>query len=351
MKKILIPLAGLAAVAVFVSIAAFGVLTGSGQALQAQAAAGGVCQTGGNQGGDSALAAPGPQAKGVLSYLQVAKAAYAAGFRGRDVVIAVAVAQAESGHDPRAVNQNTNGTQDLGLFQINTIHGAILKSGDPFSAADNARMAFQVFTDAGSRWGPWVTYWSGSYRKFMDEAQAAVEGVDTGAQKPSAPSLTGLFDQVGCSGQQVVDGAQLADPGSGPQGSDGLTPRAEAVKAATLQRWGCAKTAAPCVSTVGGYAPRNIAGTGTPSDHASGNADDIMLPADYSSSAARALGDTMADFWVQHASQAGVHYVIFNHRIWSAEKAAQGWRPYQHPSGLHSPTLDHENHVHVSVLH
>lgn len=307
---------------------------GSGALDAASVTQVGVCMP------DARLAAPGPAAgrSGSVSMGQVITAAYAAGFRGDDLVIAGAVAKAESDLHPRAVNQNTNGTQDLGTWQINTIHGAILRSGDPFALADNARMAFQIWNDAGQRWGPWVTFWSGSYAKFMDEARAAVQG------------KADIFTADGCNGAAQVSGAGLADPGAGPQGSDGLTPRAEAVKAATLQHWGCKTEVHPCISTVGGYAPRNIAGTSIPSDHASGNADDIMLP-DYTAAPSRTLGNEIAQFWVDNATKTGVHYVIFNHRIWSKEKAAQGWRPYQHPGGGHSPTLDHENHVHVSVLH
>lgn len=353
MKRALGAVAFLLAGCAFVVFTAFGqVASSTAGAMQAQALSGGVCASGAGNA-DSVLAPPGKSAgsNAPLSYLQVAKAAYAAGFRGEDLVIAGAVATAESGRVPRSTNQNTNGTRDLGLFQINTIHTAILASGDPMDAADNARMAFQVFTDAGSRWGPWVTFWSGSYRQFLDASRAAVEGSDLTADRSGneTPSLTGLFGKIGCDGQQAVDGG-VTDPGSGAQGSDGLTPRAAAVKASTLSRWGCAKISAPCISTIGGYAPRNIAGTGTPSDHASGNADDIMVP-DWNRDTGKALGDSIANFWVANASKAGVHYVIWNAKIWSTEHSTEGWRTYHHPSGTSSPTLDHLNHVHVSVVH
>lgn len=337
LAAVLVLVAGFMAVTVVLAAA----MGGAGQSLQAQAAGAPACVT----GADQALAPPGPSAASSmatrLTGAQVAKAAYAAGFRGEDLVIAVAVARAESDWHPRWTNANNNGSTDFGLFQINSIHSALLAKGDWRDPTDNARMAYQVWTAAGQRWGPWVTFWRGTYRAFVGDARAAVEG--------SSGSLTGLLDRAGCSGAVVVAGG-LTDPGTGAQGSDGLTPRAEAVKAATLQRWGCKTEADPCISTIGGYAPRMIAGTGTPSDHASGNADDIMLP-DYTSGASRSLGNSIAQFWVDNAARAGIHYVIFNHQIWSREHSNEGWRPYRHPSGAHSPTLDHENHVHVSVLH
>lgn len=253
----------------------------------------------------------------------VAQAAYRAGFRGADLVIAVAVAKAESGWDPSATNANTNGSTDYGLFQINSVHAAILAGGDWSDPQDNAVMAHQVWLDAGSSWSPWVTYWSGSYRQWMRDATAATSGV------------------AGC--------PAVTDPGPGPQGTDGLTPRAAAVKATTIQRWGCARKAAPCVPYVGGFARRNIAGTNVPSDHSTGNAADVMLPADYRSADANALGWEVARFWQENAGHAGIKYIIFDAKIWDPRRGA-GWRPYLHPGGTYSDVLQHLNHVHISVL-
>lgn len=111
---------------------------------------------------------PMPKA-GVLDAAAVAAIAYNAGWRGQDINIAVAVARAESGWNAKATNENTNGSVDYGLFQINSIHAAILAGGNWANPEDNAAMAFKVWTDAGGKWGPWVTFWSGSYRKFLAE--------------------------------------------------------------------------------------------------------------------------------------------------------------------------------------
>ncbi len=109
-----------------------------------------------------------------LSAAEIGKAAYTAGFRGRDLVIAIAVAFAESSGNPVATNKNNNGSTDYGLWQINSIHAAILKQGSWQNPVDNARMAKRVFDEAGGRWTPWVTYKTGAYLKYMPNAARAV---------------------------------------------------------------------------------------------------------------------------------------------------------------------------------
>lgn len=84
------------------------------------------------------------------------------------------------------------------------------------------------------------------------------------------------------------------------------------------------------------------------SDHGRGLAVDNMI-LDYKSAAGIALGDAMAAFVQANATQFGVTYIIWNARIWSPERAVEGWRPYDHPSGGANDTLRHLDHVHVSV--
>jgi hypothetical protein len=108
-----------------------------------------------------------PKISDGLTAESVAAIAYRAGWRGDDIDIAVAVARAESGWRATITNGNTNGSVDYGLFQINSIHAAILAGGNWADPQDNAAMAFKVWTDAGGKWGPWVTFWSGSYRKYL----------------------------------------------------------------------------------------------------------------------------------------------------------------------------------------
>lgn len=99
-----------------------------------------------------------------LSPQDIAGYAKAAGFPQNELATAVAVAYAESGGNPQAVNnKNKNGSTDYGLWQINTVHGALLNQGDKFDPAANARMAYTIWKGAGSKWTPWSAYNNGSY--------------------------------------------------------------------------------------------------------------------------------------------------------------------------------------------
>lgn len=259
-------------------------------------------------GGDGSSCSAPVAALGALDATAVASLAYQAGFRGDDVSVAVAIAKAESQWNPLAINdQNSNGSTDFGLMQINSVHASLLATGDWRKPLTNMQMAFQIFTDAGSRWTPWVTFNSGSYRQFLQPVE-------------------------GCTA------TTLTDPGQGKQGSDGLRPRAANVKAIALKRWPSA------VSSVGGYSYRVIAGTNTLSDHATGRAADIMLGRDYRSASKRTAGHAMSRYFADNAKALGIKYVIYYDEI----NTGSGWRPYSHPGGG-GDTLRHRDHVHVSV--
>ena len=50
------------------------------------------------------------------------------------------------------------------------------------------------------------------------------------------------------------------------------------------------------------------------------------------------------------ADRLGVATVIYDARIWTARRSAEGWRPYTHSSGdTANPTLQHLDHIHVDV--
>lgn len=118
-----------------------------------------------------------------LSASQLVPIAQRAGWTGQDIVIAVAVALAESGGDTGAVNRaNSNGTVDYGLWQINSVHASLLAGGDWSLPADNAAMAFKVWSDrkaqTGNGWQAWATYTSGKYLVHMPAAQTAAFNPD-----------------------------------------------------------------------------------------------------------------------------------------------------------------------------
>lgn len=55
--------------------------------------------------------------------------------------------------------------------------------------------------------------------------------------------------------------------------------------------------------------------------------------------------------WAQvNADRLGVRYIIFHNYRWPAYDGRDVWVPYDHGSGLSDPSLDHHDHVHVSVL-
>jgi hypothetical protein len=108
-----------------------------------------------------------------LTPQQIAGHAQAAGFPPDQIVTAVAVALAESGGETTATNRNSNGSTDYGLWQINTVHGALLNQGDKFNPLDNAKMALTVYARAGNKWTPWSVYKSGTYRAQLNTATLA----------------------------------------------------------------------------------------------------------------------------------------------------------------------------------
>lgn len=126
--------------------------------------------------GEPACAGPvSPPGEGARS---VVAAAAQAGFRGTLLQVAVAVAMAESGHDPLATNVNTDRFRsvDYGLWQINGYyHPEKLAAGDWRDPFDNAVMARKVFDEAGG-WSPWVTFNEGLHLPHMAAAAAAVAG-------------------------------------------------------------------------------------------------------------------------------------------------------------------------------
>jgi hypothetical protein len=104
---------------------------------------------------------------------RLAAAAKLAGFADDVLEIAVAISgQETSGNTWVVGGPNKNGTYDFGAWQINEVH----KKAHPewFAAttaginwanhADNARMAFAVYTEAGRKFTPWVSYTTGRYK-------------------------------------------------------------------------------------------------------------------------------------------------------------------------------------------
>jgi lysozyme-like protein len=95
--------------------------------------------------------------------------------------IAAAIAMAESRGDPDATDDDADGSEDRGLWQINSVHGA-LSTYEPLA---NAQAAVQI-SDNGTDWSAWTTYVSGAFKQFL-----------TGHQTASLAGVTGTADAAG----------------------------------------------------------------------------------------------------------------------------------------------------------
>ncbi|MEU4806075.1 type VII secretion target [Actinosynnema sp. NPDC023587] len=120
-----------------------------------------------------------------LSPEQIARHAHDAGFRGEDLTIAVAVALAESGGDPRAHNPRPP-DDSYGLWQINMLGAlgparrrelGLASDRELFDPRENAKAANRISGD-GRSWTPWSTYTSGAYREHLDEARRGVKALN-----------------------------------------------------------------------------------------------------------------------------------------------------------------------------
>jgi hypothetical protein len=87
----------------------------------------------------------------------------------------------------------------------------------------------------------------------------------------------------------------------------------------------------PQITTYGGWDAHG--------EHSSGKALDIMTTD-------KALGDQIAAFLQDHASELNLYDVIWWDQIWTPERASEGWRYY---GDYGSATANHMDHVHVST--
>lgn len=102
---------------------------------------------------------------------QVAAYAYQAGFRGQNLVTAVAIAAAESTLNPNANNH----AGALGLWQIESLHVPAGKNPDIlFNPLTNAQYAYKL--SGGSNFSAWQTYEYPPYpyKQYLGVAQLAV---------------------------------------------------------------------------------------------------------------------------------------------------------------------------------
>lgn len=117
------------------------------------------------------------KASPVLTLDEVARVASLAGWTGEDLVLAVAIAGAESGYRVRAKNVAKNGTEDTGLFQVNSIHKPT--EAEKYDPEANAKAAYRIW-ERRKKWDTdgfraWVAYKNGKHSPFVAAARVAVE--------------------------------------------------------------------------------------------------------------------------------------------------------------------------------
>lgn len=107
----------------------------------------------------------------VLTAEQVAAAAYIGGFRNSEIVEAVATAFGES-----SFNTESRNFCCYGLWQINkSAHEKLFASGKWDNPADNGRMAYQIYREAGGSWGPWQAHGNSRYKLALPRARTALQ--------------------------------------------------------------------------------------------------------------------------------------------------------------------------------
>ncbi|MER7016061.1 type VII secretion target [Saccharopolyspora sp. NPDC000359] len=163
-----------------------------------------------------------------LTAEQIAQHAYDAGFRGKNLSTAVAVAMAESDGNPRSHN-DTPPDDSYGLWQINMLGDLgparreqfdLGSDKDLLDPGENAKAAYEI-ANGGKDFGPWSTYTNGAYKKHLDEAEKAAKKVGQGSGGGSG-------------------GGQGGGQGGGPGGSGGFSADPEALRKYAKQAEGIA---------------------------------------------------------------------------------------------------------------
>ena len=223
------------------------------------------------------------------------------------------------------------------------------KIGDVAGAAANAAdMAKEGIVSAAKDVGGFV---AGAARSGLEKLLAPIRNqFDAGfgtnfVGKMISGSANRLFDQfLGFTGKKDeetsgdLSGGSFAKGGNyGPPGRGGLAANTAAARQFVVENFG--------ISNIGGYANRNIGGTNKKSDHALGKALDVMI-SNYKSATGIAQGNKVASWFVNNPADFGTKYVIWRDQI----NTGSGWRSYGHPSGSNNDTVQHRDHVHVSLF-
>jgi len=144
-----------------------------------------------------------PPAGGAYTFAQLEQIWIMAGGNPASAPMAAAIALAESAGRPGATNDNTNGSIDRGLWQINSVHGA----QSTYDIMANARAAVAISAN-GASWHPWTTFTTGAYKQFLQNTPPATGPL---------PNISGTTDTGAAA---ATPGAATPNAGSAPPMTD-----------------------------------------------------------------------------------------------------------------------------------
>ena len=193
--------------------------------------------------------------------------------------------------------------------------------------------------NGGGKFAPQA--WQASKEQQMEVANNVLKTQGWGAWPPSArvpglrdkkPAPEGAFTGGGNPSPQQPAAAQstaAADLPASPKGDEAnLQANAQRGMRLTAQLF-------PQVQKIGGFRSGPDA-----QDHGTGSAVDVMIP-DYASPTGIALGDKIAKFYIDHAGDLKIKYIIWRNKIWQNGS----WSEYGNTG---NDTSKHNDHVHLS---
>lgn len=127
---------------------------------------------------------PPAKATSTYSFAQLEALWIGAGGPSKEAPLAAAIALAESSGNPNAEGHNTNGTIDRGLWQINSVHGALSTT----NIAANAKAAVQIYKAKGNTFTDWVTYNTGAAGTILSQQGKVLTPAEI-AKLPKEPSV------------------------------------------------------------------------------------------------------------------------------------------------------------------
>jgi lysozyme-like protein len=149
-----------------------------------------------------------------LSTQDIAKYAYQAGFRGMDLVYAVAIAIRESAGNPQAYNPEVaagtkKGSGSRGLWQIYGQAHPEFNNDSLYDPLKNAQAAFKVYQEVGNKFTPWSTWNNGSAKSLAltlgDIKESAIAGLSTTAGSVAGSVASGGASAIGEAANSVLD--------------------------------------------------------------------------------------------------------------------------------------------------